>query len=162
MGNIMTCQDVDECEMVTGLGDDKCAVFEKCINTDGSYKCEVSPDPLGLCVGTNSPCYGIPRAKCVVADTKFTASCSCPMGYIWGPDGDGKYGCHDHDECQTGAHACLASQFCANLEGGYHCGEHEGPCAIGTHECHEHARCVPSYAKRGYDCECLPGFFGNG
>ena len=38
----------------------------------------------------------------------------------------------------------------------------EGPCGFGNHTCHDKARCIPSYAKKGYSCECLPGFWGHG
>ena len=36
-------------------------------------------------------------------------------------------------------------------------------CASGAHECHSLAKCVPNPdRKRGYDCECMSGYVGNG
>ena len=156
------CQDIDECDFTEIGGDTLCSVYDTCVNTEGSYKCVTSPDPFGVCVGINSPCFGKKWATCAVSDDKTTGECSCVVGFVWSRGADGDFSCVDLNECETDTHACLLSQFCANTEGGYFCAEHDGPCAAGAHTCDDMARCRPSYAKRGYNCECLPGFFGQG
>ena len=160
--NALICADIDECVLDANLGDNVCSVLEVCINTPGSYRCEATPDPLGLCVGANSPCFGVTGAKCVVSADKMSATCACKSGYFYGPDEDGVDACNEIDECIAGFHSCTASQACANVPGGYFCVDNDGPCAAGAHSCHQNARCIPSYAKRGYDCECLTGFNGQG
>ena len=35
-------------------------------------------------------------------------------------------------------------------------------CYDGTHTCDKMATCVPDNNKKGYDCMCFEGFYGNG
>ena len=154
---VSTCMDVDECADPTT---NTCTVFEHCSNLPGSYVCQHNPDPFGKCMGFNNKCTGM--ANCVVSADKLSSSCECPTGFYWGQDFDGAWDCQDIDECSTGTHTCSAFEYCANMPGTFYCGRHSGPCAYGAHDCHPMAVCRPSYAKRGYDCDCITGYTGNG
>ena len=156
-GQKETCIDIDEC---SSNSMNTCTIYEACTNTAGGYQCEHNPDPFGKCMGFNNKCTG--NAQCRVSSDKLSSYCECPSGYFWGQSWDGQWACQDQDECSLGTHACSAYEYCANLPGTYYCGLHEGPCAYGQHECHPLALCRPSYSKRGYDCDCINGYTGNG
>ena len=154
---INTCIDTDEC---ADSSLNTCSLYETCTNNGGGYTCETNPDPFGKCMGWNNKCTG--DAVCVVSTDKLSSSCSCPVGYYWGMDWQGALSCLDIDECSTGTHTCSSFEYCANIPGSFYCGSHEGPCAWGQHDCHPLAMCRPSYAERGYDCDCINGYKGNG
>ena len=75
-------------------------------------------------------------------------------------------GCQDIDECATINNCDLNGQNCINTFGSYVCSSIPDPshvCATGQHQCHSLAKCVPNPdRKRGYDCECMNGYKGNG
>lgn len=156
---ITTCLDTDEC---ADSSLNTCLLHETCTNQPAGYTCENNPDPFGKCMGWNNKCTG--DAVCVVSTDKLSSSCKCPTGYYWGQDWQGNYGCNDVDECSTGQHTCNGPnhEYCANIPGSFYCGLHAGPCAYGQHDCHPLAMCRPSYAARGYDCDCMQGYKGNG
>ncbi|CAG5082670.1 Oidioi.mRNA.OKI2018_I69.PAR.g10179.t1.cds [Oikopleura dioica] len=154
-----TCEDINEC---ADESLNSCSIFEVCKNLDGGFDCDSNPDPFGKCQGWNNKCASVPEATCEVSADKMSSTCRCPPGYYWGVDWTGTWGCNDIDECSTGEHKCTSQEYCANIPGSYTCLQHEGPCAFGAHECHAMAICRPSYAKRGYDCDCINGYHGNG
>ena len=49
---------------------------------------------------------------------------------------------------------------------GYTCSSDADPygaCAFNAHDCHPLAQCVINHdQKDGYECECNPGYYGNG
>jgi fibulin 1/2 len=144
--NTRTCINVDECE--TNIHN--CFGDETCIDTEGSYKCEVIECPEGQknqngkCVDGNACNPGFERNnktnKCEnINECKLNATvCSeglqcfdlegsfecvnntCEPGYRISR---GYFGskCHDINECDEDLHNCTNEQTCTNLPGSFVC-----------------------------------------
>lgn len=117
--NERICLDVDECNEIPGL------CQQKCVNFFGGYRCtcnngyELGPDnrtcndidecevehPLKLCMGF---CSNVPGSY----------ECSCPRGYILASD---RNTCIDIDECVSGEFCTGRNDVCTNKRGGYKC-----------------------------------------
>ncbi|XP_017467398.1 PREDICTED: fibulin-2 isoform X2 [Rhagoletis zephyria] len=113
------CLDVDECQEIPGL------CQQKCVNFWGGYRCtcnqgfELSADnrtcndvdecevhkTYKLCMGY---CNNVPGSY----------ECSCPRGYTLSVD---KTTCRDIDECATGEFCTGRNDICTNIHGSYKC-----------------------------------------
>lgn len=118
-GNEHICLDVDECQEIPGL------CQQKCVNYWGGYRCtcnqgfELSADnrtcndvdecevhkAYKLCMGY---CNNVPGSY----------ECSCPRGYTLAMD---KNTCRDIDECATGEFCTGRNDICSNIHGSYKC-----------------------------------------
>ncbi|XP_049316269.1 fibulin-1 isoform X5 [Bactrocera dorsalis] len=118
-GNEHVCLDVDECQEIPGL------CQQKCVNYWGGYRCtcnqgfELSADnrtcndvdecevhkAYKLCMGY---CNNVPGSY----------ECSCPRGYTLALD---KNTCRDIDECATGEFCTGRNDICTNIHGSYKC-----------------------------------------
>ena len=152
-----TCIDINEC---APNGGSNCQSDEICINQLGTFTCtkEDNIDPNGLCASL--VCLGA-SSSCAVSQDKLSAYCACPAGFYYSQNS----GCVDVDECQYSMmNLCTNTELCTNTVGSYVCTAHPDPygkCA--NAECDHRAVCVPNYSnKRGYDCQCNVGWFGNG
>ncbi|CBY18567.1 unnamed protein product [Oikopleura dioica] len=143
-GDGESCEDVNEC--LTGRHD--CTDNESCINTVGSYHCKASKGD------NNEKGY----------------DCMCFEGFGGNGfkynTGVGQPGCTDVDECAVYNTCNQLGQKCVNTYGSFVCSALPDPfhvCTAGAHECHEMAICIPDASKKkGYDCECVSGYKGNG
>ncbi|XP_017853685.1 fibulin-1 isoform X2 [Drosophila busckii] len=120
------CFDVDECQTIPGL------CQQKCVNFWGGYRCTCNP---GYQLSRdNRTCNDIDECE-VHKDYKLcmgicfnsagSYQCSCPRGYTLAAD---KTSCHDIDECagSTGMtpsnHVCTGrNDVCTNIRGNYKC-----------------------------------------
>ncbi|CAH0731669.1 unnamed protein product, partial [Brenthis ino] len=138
------CEDINECTN----GQATCASVEICVNTEGGYRCECSPN------WTFDP----HRNRCV---------------QVWGagkfPPGYGNI--PDVDECATGEALCGPLQVCTNLPGGYTCSCPAGHKLVGDHVCEDVDECalggsIPICSQNAdcintvgsYQCRCHQGF----
>ncbi|XP_030566689.1 fibulin-1 [Drosophila novamexicana] len=116
------CFDVDECQSIPGL------CQQKCVNFWGGYRCtcnsgyELSQD--------NRTCNDIDECEvhkdyklcmgyCI--NTAGSYQCSCPRGYTLAAD---KNTCRDIDECETKSenHVCTGrNDICTNIRGSFKC-----------------------------------------
>ncbi|XP_043863094.1 fibulin-5 isoform X6 [Drosophila mojavensis] len=116
------CFDVDECQSIPGL------CQQKCVNFWGGYRCtcnqgyELSHD--------NRTCNDIDECEvhkdyklcmgfCI--NTPGSYQCSCPRGYTLASD---KTSCRDIDECDTTSnnHVCTGrNDICTNIRGSFKC-----------------------------------------
>ncbi|KAH8267406.1 hypothetical protein KR018_008931, partial [Drosophila ironensis] len=118
--NVKTsCFDIDECQTVPGL------CQQKCVNFWGGYRCTCSS---GYQIGSdNRTCndinecevhkdYKICMGYCI--NTPGSYQCSCPRGYSLSADMNT---CRDIDECATD-HVCTGrNDICTNTRGSFKC-----------------------------------------
>uniref|UniRef100_H3BBA5 Latent-transforming growth factor beta-binding protein 4 n=1 Tax=Latimeria chalumnae TaxID=7897 RepID=H3BBA5_LATCH len=110
------CADINEC-----LAEARCGSGGRCVNTDGSYRCECSPGYRINSEGTEcadvNEClegdYCFPNGECL--NTVGSYNCLCAEGFMTSPEGSL---CLDVDECSRGA--CQGGQ-CTNTEGSFQC-----------------------------------------
>ena len=151
-GRTSQCEDIDECS----LGTHDCNGLASCINTNGSYQCECNPGYDG----DGRECDDIDECKAKPCDrnaycenTEGSFNCTCDDGFF----GDG-LSCSDTDECAENAHNCQLGFACKNRMGGFTC-EDINECETG-HECDANASCLNTNGS--YQCQCNPGYEGNG
>ncbi|KRF99819.1 LOW QUALITY PROTEIN: uncharacterized protein Dwil_GK13673, partial [Drosophila willistoni] len=116
------CFDVDECEAISGL------CQQKCVNFWGGYRCSCH---MGYQLGQdNRTCndidecevhkdYKLCMGSCV--NTAGSYQCSCPRGYTLAAD---EKTCRDIDECEgsTENHVCTGRHdICTNIRGSFKC-----------------------------------------
>ncbi|CBY38665.1 unnamed protein product, partial [Oikopleura dioica] len=167
-GDGESCEDVNEC--LTGRHD--CTDNESCINTVGSYHCKASK---GGSRAIGAACYDgthacVTTATCVPDNNEKGYDCMCFEGFGGNGfkynTGVGQPGCTDVDECAVYNTCNQLGQKCVNTYGSFVCSALPDPfhvCTAGAHECHEMAICIPDASKKkGYDCECVSGYKGNG
>lgn len=132
------CVDIDEC-----FSRDICPKHQKCINTNGSYKCQnLNTCPSGYRYTMRGECVGefffanlipffqndfftdvdecqerrhncMPEQTCLNYNGSF--KCVCKSGYKLSPSGS----CADVDECKS--NVCPQSAICRNTIGSYTC-----------------------------------------
>ncbi|KAK5867050.1 hypothetical protein PBY51_011569 [Eleginops maclovinus] len=178
-----SCEDINECL----LGASNCRGGERCINTEGSFRCqrEVSCG-TGYELTDDNNCKDIdecetgihncgPEFECQNTQGSFRCSpkVKCGAGFIQ----DALGSCIDINECVSQTGPCLRGQICINSVGSYTCQRNSVNCGRGYHLNEEGNRCVdideckdPDKVCSGhgcvnligsYRCECEAGYIFN-
>ncbi|KAM7414979.1 hypothetical protein PAMA_019680 [Pampus argenteus] len=178
-----SCEDINECL----LGASDCRGGERCINTEGSFRCqrEVSCG-TGYELTDNNNCKDIdecengihncgPDFECQNTQGSFRClpKVRCGVGFI--QDALGK--CLDINECVSQTSPCLRGQICINTVGSYICQKNSVNCGRGYHLNGDGTRCVDIDECKGletvcaghgcvnlvgsYRCECTTGYIFN-
>lgn len=141
------CEDIDEC---MNYNDNKCPNNTKCVNTEGSFKCECLPgftdkdpkNPGKKCEDIDE-CKNKELNKCskyaTCTNTMGSYNCTCTDGY----EGDGIH-CIPRKICDFNDHLCVKEARCV-------------PCNDNNQECYKTTN-RPAY----YQCHCPIGFRGDG
>ncbi|XP_054745584.1 fibulin-1 isoform X2 [Anastrepha obliqua] len=113
------CLDVDECQEIQGL------CQQKCVNYWGGYRCTCNQ---GFELGAdNRTCNDVDECEvhktytlCMGYCNNVPGSyeCSCPRGYLLSVD---KTTCRDIDECATGEFCTGRNDICTNIHGSFKC-----------------------------------------
>ncbi|CAG06344.1 unnamed protein product, partial [Tetraodon nigroviridis] len=176
-----SCEDINECL----LGAGNCRGGERCINTEGSFRCqrEVSCG-TGYELTDNNNCKDIDECgtgihncgqefKCQNTQGSFRClpKVNCEMGFIQDALGN----CIDINECVSQTSPCHRGQFCVNTHGSYTC-QTTVNCGRGYHLNEEGTRCVDIDECKSVDvcsghacinvlgsyrCECQAGYIFN-
>ncbi|XP_050929160.1 fibulin-1 isoform X2 [Lates calcarifer] len=178
-----SCEDINECL----LGASNCRGGERCINTEGSFRCqrEVSCG-TGYELTDNNNCKDIdecetgihncgPEFECQNTQGSFRCipKVKCGDGYIQDALGN----CIDINECVSQAGPCHRGQVCINTVGSYICQRNSVNCGRGYHLNEDGTRCVDIDECKGpekvcaghgcinqvgsYRCECESGYIFN-
>ncbi|KAM6960686.1 fibulin-1-like [Aplochiton taeniatus] len=178
-----TCEDINECL----LGTNNCGGGERCINTEGSFRCqrEISCGTGYELTDTNN-CQDIdecdtgthncaPELECQNTQGSFRCrpKVLCGDGYIQ----DALGSCIDINECLTQTGPCHPGEVCLNTAGSYTCQRNSVNCGRGYRLNEDGRRCVdtdecegPNGACLGhgcinligsYRCECKTGYIFN-
>ncbi|KAM8860411.1 fibulin-1 isoform 1-T1 [Synchiropus picturatus] len=178
-----TCEDINECL----LGASNCRGGERCINTDGSFRCqrEVSCG-TGYELTDNNNCKDIDECETGIHNCGPDFACQntqgsfrclpkvkCGVGFIQDALGN----CIDINECVSQTGPCQRGQVCINTAGSYICQRNSVNCGRGYHLNEEGTRCVdideckgPEKACAGhgcintmgsFHCECESGYIFN-
>ncbi|KAM9496934.1 fibulin-1 isoform 2-T2 [Clarias gariepinus] len=174
------CEDINECL----LGAHHCRPGERCINTQGSFRCqrEVSCG-TGYELTDSNMCKDIDECETGTHNCPMEFECQntagsfrcrpkvqCPVGYIQ----DALGSCIDINECLSVTAPCPTGQVCLNTVGSYTCQRNSVNCGRGYHLNAEGTRCVDIDECAGmedvcaghscvnlvgsYRCECRTGF----
>lgn len=146
--------DINECMMYP----DYCK-NGRCINTDGSFRCEcatgfVVDKSKTNCIDENECLSENVCGRGICTNKIGGFSCSCEDGYGPGPDGT----CEDLNECQTELNKCAFR--CVNTPGSFRC-----ICPIGYRladdgiHCEDVDECQTNANKCRYNCKNLVGSF---
>uniref|UniRef100_A0A3B4W9Z1 Fibulin-1 n=1 Tax=Seriola lalandi dorsalis TaxID=1841481 RepID=A0A3B4W9Z1_SERLL len=178
-----SCEDINECL----LGASNCRGGERCINTEGSFRCqrEVSCG-TGYELTDNNNCKDIdecetgihncgPEFECLNTQGSFRClpKVKCGNGFIQDALGN----CIDINECLSQTGPCNRGQVCINTVGSYVCQRNSVNCGRGYHLNEEGTRCVDIDECKGtekvcaghgcinlvgsYRCECETGYIFN-
>ncbi|CAN9498982.1 unnamed protein product [Ophioblennius macclurei] len=178
-----SCEDINECL----LGVSNCRAGERCINTEGSFRCqrEVSCGTgyeltdTNNCKDINECEAGIhncgPELECQNTQGSFRCipKVKCGAGFIQ----DALGSCIDINECVSQTSPCLRGQVCINTEGSYTCRANVLNCGRGYHLSDDGTRCIDIDECKGpekvceghgcinqlgsYRCECETGYTFN-
>ncbi|KAK9708476.1 von Willebrand factor type C domain [Popillia japonica] len=154
------CPDIDECLEEGGSNGHHCHLNTKCVNTNGSYKCECLPGykrvdrfncaELDECSTGEHKCDV--NANCI--NTQGSYHCVCKDGY----SGNG-YSCKPvcNQTCLNGG-TCIKPGKCLCRSGytGRSCEKDLDECATNLHRCSESSVCVNMVGW--YYCKCKPGY----
>ncbi|XP_060932348.1 fibulin-1 [Limanda limanda] len=178
-----SCDDINECL----LGASNCRAGQRCINKEGSFRCqrEVSCG-TGYELTDSNDCKDIdeceagihncvPKFECHNSQGSFRClpKVQCGLGYIQDALGE----CLDINECVSHTSPCNRGQVCLNTHGSYNCQRNSVNCGRGYHLNEEGTRCVdiddckgPEQVCSGhgcinlvgsYRCECGSGYIFN-
>lgn len=178
-----SCEDINECL----LGASNCRAGERCINLEGSFRCqrEVSCG-TGYELTDNNNCQDIDECETMIhncgpefecQNTQGSFRClprvKCGAGFIQDALGN----CIDINECVSQTGPCQRGQICINTVGSYTCQRNSVNCGRGYHLNEEGTRCVDIDECKGlekvceghgcinlvgsYRCECEPGYIFN-
>ncbi|XP_017289740.1 fibulin-1 isoform X1 [Kryptolebias marmoratus] len=143
-----SCDDINECL----LGASNCRGGERCINTEGSFRCmrEVSCG-TGYELTENNNCKDIdecetgthncnPQFECQNTQGSFRChpKTNCGGGFIRDALGN----CIDINECVSQTNPCHRGQICINTLGSYICQRNSVNCGRGYHLNDNGTRCV--------------------
>ncbi|XP_021177717.2 fibulin-1 [Fundulus heteroclitus] len=174
----VTCEDINECQ----TGSHNCTAEQVCINTEGSFRCQLSCHP-GFKLMDNVVCKDIDEcalgshdcgANYFCVNTAGSFHCepkaACRDGYARDAAGS----CVDVDECQVLTNPCRHGESCVNTAGSYSCRRTTVPCPQGYHPTADGTRCedideckyytwrlcahVCENTEGSYQCRCLSGF----
>uniref|UniRef100_A0A7N6BYE6 Fibulin-1 n=1 Tax=Anabas testudineus TaxID=64144 RepID=A0A7N6BYE6_ANATE len=147
------CEDINECL----LGASSCRGGERCINTEGSFRCqrEVSCG-TGYELTDNNNCKDIDECETgfhncgpgfVCQNTQGSFRClpkvKCGAGFIQDALGN----CIDINECVTQTSPCHRGQICINTVGSYICQRNSVNCGRGYHLNEDGTRCIGTAEK---------------
>uniref|UniRef100_A0A1I7V5A2 Fibulin-1 n=1 Tax=Loa loa TaxID=7209 RepID=A0A1I7V5A2_LOALO len=166
------CEDVNECETAG-----RCALFEECINTPGSFLCQERGNlcangyrmdrDTGFCVDINECSDGTHFCgdkQCI--NLLGSYKCRCSAGFEFN---DTTKRCEDVDECKKFAgHVCSLHATCENTYGSFKCHCKDGfhiakdarncedidECSLGTANCAQKCINIPG----SYQCICEHGY----
>ncbi|XP_032446481.1 fibulin-1 isoform X1 [Xiphophorus hellerii] len=175
-----SCEDINECL----LGSSNCRGGERCINTEGSFRCmrEVSCG-TGYELTENNDCKDIDECETGIHNCGEQFTCqntqgsfrcapknTCGSGFIQ----DALGSCIDINECVSQSNPCHRGQICVNTVGSYACQRNSVNCGRGYHLNEEGTRCVDIDECKGaervcsghscinqlgsYRCECETGY----
>ncbi|KAL3110166.1 hypothetical protein niasHT_015769 [Heterodera trifolii] len=168
------CEDIDECREETR----RCAIFEECVNTPGSFRCQEQGNVCsngyhmdkdsGFCLDTDECARKTHTCETDEQCTNLpgTYRCNCGAGFEFN---ELTMRCEDVDECvKFGVHACSLQAQCVNTFGSHECLCGPGfklgadnrscddidECASGVARCQQ--KCINSPGS--YQCICERGF----
>ncbi|XP_030585973.1 fibulin-2 [Archocentrus centrarchus] len=167
-----TCEDVDEC--VTGAH--RCRPSERCVNTEGSFVCELQVTcPAG---------YQLRNSLCEDIDECTIRTHNCGMGFVCentlgsflckpkhkcvsGFTQDSHGNCIDINECTSLSEPCSSAFNCINTVGSYTCKKKTVMCSHGYQASPDGAKCVDTDECKmgthrcgvGQICHNLPGSY---
>ncbi|KAM4734166.1 fibulin-1 isoform 2-T2 [Anableps anableps] len=175
-----SCEDINECL----LGSSNCRGGERCINTEGSFRCmrEVSCG-TGYELTENNECKDIDECETGIHNCGDQFMCqnsqgsfrcvpktTCGAGFIQ----DALGSCIDINECVSQTGPCHRGQICINTVGSYICQRNSVNCGRGYHLNEDGTRCVDIDECKGpeqvcaghgcinqlgsYRCECETGY----
>lgn len=178
-----SCEDINECL----VGASNCRGGERCINTEGSFRCqrEVSCG-TGYELTDSNNCKDIdecetgihncgPQFQCQNTQGSFRClpKVQCGSGFIQDALGN----CIDINECVSQTGPCNRGQICVNTVGSYTCQRNSVNCGRGYHLNEEGTRCVDIDECKttenvcgghaclnmlgSYRCECEAGYMFN-
>ncbi|XP_028286387.1 fibulin-1 isoform X2 [Parambassis ranga] len=177
-----SCEDINECL----LGASNCRGGERCINTEGAFRCqrEISCGTGYELTDTNN-CKDIdecetgihncaPEFECQNTQGSFRCipKVKCSAGFIQDALGN----CIDINECVSQTGTCQRGQVCINTVGSYICQRNSINCGRGYHLNEEGSRCIdidecqspdvcPGHTcinlLGSFRCECEAGYFFN-
>lgn len=153
----VNCLDINECSKNETL----CRSNEKCINTEGSFKCVLLDQEFSESkqhtevrkIETTTPMSEEDIFSEAVEFENHESTevgeinadlVSCDAGFEYDNE---KESCEDVDECAKGESLCLAGEICINTEGSYQCKEADCPADLK----YEGGKCIPTE-------ECEHGF----
>uniref|UniRef100_A0A3P8R8R8 Fibulin 2 n=1 Tax=Astatotilapia calliptera TaxID=8154 RepID=A0A3P8R8R8_ASTCA len=166
------CEDVDEC--VTGAH--SCKPSQRCVNTVGSFVCELQVTcPAGYQL-RNSLCEDIDECtmrthNCgmglVCENTVGSFLCNPKQKCISGFTQDSHGNCIDINECSSLTEPCSSGFNCINTVGSYTCQKKIVMCSHGYHASPDGAKCVDTDECQmgthrcgvGQICHNLPGSY---
>uniref|UniRef100_A0A8C6NY29 Fibulin-1 n=1 Tax=Nothobranchius furzeri TaxID=105023 RepID=A0A8C6NY29_NOTFU len=175
-----SCEDINECL----LGSSNCRVGERCINTEGAFRCirEVSCG-TGYELTESNNCKDIDECETGIHNCGQQFECQntqgsfrcipkvkCGNGFIQDALGN----CIDINECVTQTSPCNRGHICINTVGSYICQRNSVNCGRGYHLSDDGTRCVDIDECKGpqevcsghacinqlgsYRCECETGY----
>ncbi|XP_048511326.1 fibrillin-3 isoform X4 [Athalia rosae] len=166
------CVDDNECSRSPS----PCSGTHRCVNTVGSFRCvpQVVCGPGYRSDGAEHPrCTDVDECaenihECGAKQTCLNRPggylCSCPSGFVVGPDKD----CVDVDECALySGNVCGSNSKCENTVGSYRCVCAIGFKSLGETSCQDVNECEdsPNVCQHkctnvwgSYRCSCKPGF----
>ncbi|KAM8892292.1 fibulin-1 isoform 1-T1 [Spinachia spinachia] len=178
-----SCEDINECL----LGASNCRAGQRCINTQGSFRCqrEVSCG-TGYELTDDNNCKDIDECESDIHNCGQGLECQntqgsfrclpkvkCGGGFIQ----DALGSCIDINECLSQTGPCHRGQICINTVGSYTCQRNSVNCGRGYHLNEEGTRCVDIDECKGpervcaghscinlvgsYRCECEAGYVFN-
>uniref|UniRef100_A0A669BAY6 Fibulin 2 n=1 Tax=Oreochromis niloticus TaxID=8128 RepID=A0A669BAY6_ORENI len=166
------CEDVDEC--MTGAH--SCKPSQRCVNTVGSFVCELQVTcPAGYQL-RNSLCEDIDECtmrthNCgmgfVCENTVGSFLCNPKQKCISGFTQDSHGNCIDINECSSLSEPCSSGFNCINTVGSYTCQKKIVMCSHGYHASPDGAKCVDTdecqmethRCGAGQICHNLPGSY---
>ncbi|KAK2914538.1 fibulin-2 isoform X1 [Channa argus] len=167
-----TCEDVDECVASTH----SCLATERCVNTVGSFVCELQVTcPAGYqlrsgicedideCALQTHNC----RVGLVCENTVGSFLCNLKHKCISGFTEDAHGNCIDINECSSLSEPCISGFNCINTVGSYTCQKKIRKCSHGYHSSPDGAKCVDidecqmgtHHCAVGQICHNLPGSY---
>ncbi|KAK2862642.1 hypothetical protein Q5P01_002175 [Channa striata] len=166
------CEDVDECLISTH----SCRPTERCVNTVGSFVCELQVIcPAGYQL-RNGICEDVDECmlrthNCgvglVCENTVGSFLCNAKHKCISGFTQDAHDNCIDINECSSLSEPCSSGFNCINTVGSYTCQKKIRMCSHGYHSSPDGAKCVDidecqmgtHHCAVGQICHNLPGSY---